>query len=204
MPINLFVILATNDKNISELEINSIIRNAKLIERYKKDIINGNRKDLGREPYALVFEALVLKYLPKVKTQKEFKEKARFATDKTFKKFVQGKYCNIAELDSRILIQICLGLTFTREESYDFFYVCGQNLYIKDDNCTERRILDKLIIPLEELEGLSEQDRNDKIYINIYKANKIFKKDTGRGLYVNCPREEQEAKEICEELDIEF
>ena len=46
MPINLFVILATNDKNISELEINSIIRNAKLIERYKKDIINGKRKDL--------------------------------------------------------------------------------------------------------------------------------------------------------------
>lgn len=54
MPINLFVILATNDKNISELEINSIIRNAKLIERYKKDIINGKRKDLGQEPYALV------------------------------------------------------------------------------------------------------------------------------------------------------
>lgn len=179
-------------KNISKLEIESIIRNAKLIERYKNDIENGEQKDMLRDQYAIVFEAYVLKYLPRTKTMKCFRERSRFATDKTFKKFLHGKYVNISKVDKRILLKVCLGLTMEKQEIYDFFYVCGQSLY-NNDECIEVKILNSLEKPEA---SLNETMKSYMAAYNINKANEIYESENQRGIYINCKREEKEAKEI--------
>lgn len=199
MPINLFVILATNDKNISELEIESMVRNAKLVEEYYEEIKNGKQKDMGRDRYALVFEAFVLKYLPRVKTEQCFMERTGFESYKTFNKFLKGKYKNIAKLDSDIIIKVCLGLLLTKEECYDFFYECGQSLYDKDDDCIEKIILDILEIPRERVKDLTEKEKWNFAGKLVLEADKIYKENGKRGTYMNCKRKALEAREIYEE-----
>lgn len=189
-----------SDQNTTKLEIDSIIRNVKLIEKYQKEIENGEQKDMSRDQYALVFESFVLKYLPQVCVRKYFNQRTRFNDNKTFNKFLYGKYEDIVKLDNRIILRVCLGLMLTKQESYDFFYACGHNLFGKDEDCIERVILDVLEVSREKLKELTtEVEKASTAAKNIDDADEMYKERGLRGIYVNCEREEKEAKELYKE-----
>lgn len=185
-------------KNISKIEIDCIVRNAKLIDKYKKEIMNGKQKDMDRPQYSYVFEAFTLKYLSKTKTKMQFRKRTGFHKNTTFKKFLYGEYADITKIDSRIILRVCLGFLMTKQECYDFFYICGQNLWLKEEDCIERMIIDDLcnLENMEQVEKLTDVEKQDLAYENIHEASLRYRDKKLRGIYVNCDEEEKDADEI--------
>ena len=183
MPIHLFEL--ASEKNISELEIDAWIRSAKLVESYKKNLRESKQKNIQQGDYGIIFEAFVWKYLPRKSPRMYFKNRTDFRTNKTFNKFLLGKYKIISRIDTRLILKVCLGLLMTKEESYTFFYVCGQGLWRSDDKyMVEKEILEQFE-DIENLDELSEVDKAYEASERIYLADKILRKNGRKSIYEN-------------------
>lgn len=189
-----------NEKNISKLQLESIVRSAKLLGKYKKEITEGNQKNEGRQEYAMLFEAFVYKYLPSKITQNCFIERGAFKSNKSYNKFLKGKYKDVSKIDTGIILRVCLTLLMKKEEIYDLFYYCGHNLWEKDGFALEKSIID-LYAELDNLDIMMEEEKKEKAYRKICQANKMLKENGRRGMFINDPEGDREAEEYLKDLE---
>lgn len=113
--------------------LNSIKRREKIFHeiktnpKYKEllDILNSN-SSLNKE-YVLLFRYYMLKYLPKTKKKKKLLDKTFLDSNNStlFKFLDKGEGTDFRPSG---LIQICISLDLSYEESFDLFMACGRNL----------------------------------------------------------------------------